>query len=77
MDDRGTDREKKGKDFDFRAKVDNFSAGSLKAKKLQHRMARNSKMCKNVLTPPAVSKVFQGVKCSLKQSLPKKMQVKE
>ena len=61
MDDRSTDREKKGKDFDFRAKVANFSAGSLKAKKLQHRMARNSKMCKNVLTPPAVSKVFQGV----------------
>ena len=34
MDDRSTDREKKGKDFDFGAKVANFSAGSLKAKKL-------------------------------------------
>ena len=61
MDDRSTDREKKGKDFDFGAKVANFSAGSLKAKKLQHRMARNSELCKNVLTPLAVSKVFQGV----------------
>ena len=58
MDDRGTDREKKRKGFDFRAKVANFSAGSLKAKKLQHRMAGNSKMGKNVLTPSAVGKVF-------------------
>ena len=61
MDDRSTDREKKGKDFDFGAKVANFSASSLKAKKLQHRMTRISELCKNVLTPLAVSKVFQGV----------------
>ena len=61
MDDRSTDREKKGKDFDFGAKVATCRAGSLKAKKLQNRMARDSELCKNVLTPLAVSKVFQEV----------------
>ena len=61
MDDRGTDREKKGEDFDFGAKVANFSASSFKAKKLKHGTARNSELCKNVLTQLAVCKVFQRV----------------
>ena len=61
MDDRNTDREKKGKDFDFGAKVANLCTGRFKAKKLKHRVARDMVLSKTILAPFAVSKMLKGI----------------